>query len=190
MRIFNEVLGVESVLCQQINAAVEGAYLKAIRNRQTNAIIMPVSDMFHLHLYPTYGKVDTFKLEEEREKVIKMNYDVAYPPDVVYEEIEDLMDMGESAQTSFTQCQAINMGIGIINKTGWFEIDMRGWLEQPPAQHTWINFKQHFTRAHKSMKQLNQLRLGNAVEFQQANVIQQMVLAAVEDIAMAGGTDT
>ena len=183
LRIFNEVLGVEAALRQQINAAVEDLYLKAIRNRQTNAIILPVSDIFHEHLYPTYGEVDTYKLEEAREKVVQTTYDVSYPPDVIYETIEDLMDMGAAASDPFTQRQAVTMAMNIINRTGKFETDMRSWFERPQAQQTWINFKQHFTRAHKAMKKLNQMRVGNTMEFQQANVIQQMVLAAVEDLA-------
>ena len=40
LRIFNEVIGVEAALRQQINEAIENSYLKAIRNRQTNAIVM------------------------------------------------------------------------------------------------------------------------------------------------------
>ena len=63
VRVFNEVLGVEAALRQQINDAIENSYLKAIRNRQTNAIIMPVSDIITIHLYPNYGEVDSIKLE-------------------------------------------------------------------------------------------------------------------------------
>ena len=103
LRIFNGVLGVESALRQQINMAIEDPYLKSIRNRQTNAIILPVSEIFQQHLYPTYGEVDTLRLEEEREKVVQTVYDVSYPPDTVYETIEDLMDMGAAANDPFTQ---------------------------------------------------------------------------------------
>ena len=128
LRIFNEVLGVEAALRQQINDAVEESYLKAIRNRETNAIIMPVSDIFQLHLYPNYGEMDSFKLEEEREKVMQMNYDTTYPPDGVYETIEDLMDMAAASGVPFTQNQAVNMGMQILVRTRQFERDMREWL--------------------------------------------------------------
>ena len=121
-------------------------------------------------------------LEEEREKVVQTTYDVSYPPDVVYETIEDLMDMGAAAGNPFTQRQAVNIAMAIINRTGRFETDLRTWFDRPVGQQTWVNFKQHFTNAHKAMKKLNQLKVGNTMEFQQANVIQQMVLAAVEDL--------
>ena len=183
LRVFNEVLGVEAALRQQINDAVEDSYLKSIRNRQTNAIIMPVSDIFHLHLYPNYGEVDSFKLEEEREKVMQMTYDTAYPPDMVYETIEDLMDMATASGVPFTQHQAVNMAIVIINKTGLFKDDMRTWLQTPPLQRTWIAFKRHFTEAYKLFKQLNTMGVGPAMAQQSANAIKQMIFAAVQELA-------
>ena len=184
LRSFNEVLGVEAALRQQINDAVEDSYLKSIRNRHTNAITMPVSDIFHLHLYPNYGEVDSFVLEEEREKVMQMTYDVAYPPDIVYETVEDLMDMATASGVPFTQRQAVNMAIVLINRTGVFKDDMRTWLGVPPQQRTWIAFKQHFTEAYKLYKKINTLGVGNAMEMQQsANAIKQMVHAAIQDIA-------
>ena len=183
LRLFNEVLGVEAALRQQINEAIESSYLQRIRNRQTNAITMPVSDIFHLHLFQNYGEVDSFKLEQEREKVMQMTYDRAYPPDTVYETVEDLMDMAAASGVPFTQRQAVNMAIVVINKTGLFREDMRRWIEVPPQNRTWIAFKQHFTDAYKYNRQLNTLGVGNAMELQSANVIRQMVHAAIQDMA-------
>ena len=136
LRLFNEVIGVEAALRQQINDAIESSYLKAIRNRHTNAIIMPVSDIFTLHLYPNYGEVDSLKLEVEREKVVQMTYDISYPPDIVYETIEDLMDMAAASNDPFTQRQAIGMAENILNRTGKFSTDMRTWFARPAPQQT------------------------------------------------------
>jgi hypothetical protein len=48
--IFNEVLGVEACLCQQIVGAIEEPYIKVIRNRHTNAINMNVGDILQRHI--------------------------------------------------------------------------------------------------------------------------------------------
>ena len=73
--------------------AIEPVFLKTIRNRQTNAITKTVSDIFTQHLYPKYGRVDPNILDQQYIKVSQMTYDVSYPPDEVFEAIEDLMDM-------------------------------------------------------------------------------------------------
>ena len=181
LRVFNEVLGVEANLRQQIVSAIEAPYLKAIRNRHSNAINMTVNDIFTQHLYLTYGDIDPQQLQDNYDKVATMTYDVSFPPDTVYECIEDLMDMSEAANAPFTERQCVNLGYNIFNRTGRFELDLRSWLQRPLIQQTWINFKQHFTTAHKQMKKIGALRINNTMEFQQANVLQQMVLAAVED---------
>ena len=106
LRVFHEVLGVESNLRQQIVAAIEPPYLKTIRNRHTNAINLTISEIFMLHLYPRYGMVDPQILADEYTKVSQMNYDVAFPPDEVYEAVEDLLDMTETAEVPYTQKQA------------------------------------------------------------------------------------
>ena len=161
LRLFNEVLAVESALRQQINGAIESTYLNAIRNRQTNAITMPVSEIFNLHLYDIYGKVDAEMLETEREKVVQMTYDVSYPPDKVYTPVEDFLDLGVAAGDPFTQREAVNMAFKIINETGRFAHFVRTWLERPAAQQTWINFKAHFNAAYKSIKEVKSLSLAN-----------------------------
>ena len=62
LRVFNEVLGVEAALRQQIVSAIDEQYLLAIRNRQTNAITDPVHDIIMNHLYPTYSDINPQKL--------------------------------------------------------------------------------------------------------------------------------
>ena len=190
IRIFNEVLGVEAALRQQINDAVEESYLKAIRNRESNAIIMPVSDIFQLHLYPNYGEVDSFKLEEEREKVVQMNYDTTYPPDGVYETIENLMDMAEASVVPFTQHQAMNMGLQILVRTRQFDTDLKEWFKKPAPQRTWITFKRHFIEAYKVFKKFSNADLGSTVQFQQANIIKQMIQTTLEEMVQEANSPT
>ena len=151
---------------------------------------MTVSDIFTQHLYPTYGDIDAQQLQDNYKKVATTTYDVSYPPDVVYECIEDLMDMSEAANAPFTERQCVNLAYNIINRTGRFEYDLHAWLQRPPLQQTWINFKQHFTDAHKQLKKIGALKIRNTMEFQQANIVQQMVLAAVEDAITTAPTST
>lgn len=181
MRVFREVLNVEAALRQQIVSAIEDKYLKAIRNRTTNAITMSVSDIIMVHLFGTYGSIDPDKLETEEKKVKEATYDPREPIDELYLMIEDLVDMSEAANCPYTQNQTINMGYIILRRTGQFTDSLKTWIRKAQNQKTWINFKVHFSTAQRELKQLGLVTLGDTMQFQQANIIQQMVLAAVQE---------
>lgn len=181
IRVFREVLGVEAALRQQLVGAIEDKYLMAIRNRNTNAIVMPVHDIIMTHLYPNYGDIDPHRLQEEEEKVKNTVYDVTFPPDTIYMIIEDLMDLAEAAEAPFSQRQAVMIGYNIMNRTGRFKDSLREWIRKPTIQQTWIAFKTHFSQAHKELKKLGALTLEDTIPYQQANVIQQIVYTAVEE---------
>ena len=128
LRLFTEVSGVKACLCQQIVASIEDLYLKAIRNRHSNAINMTVADIFTQHLYPTYGDIDPQQLQDHYDKVSTTTYDVSFPPDTVYESIEDLVDMSEAAGAPLTEQQCVNLGYNIINCTSCFKYDLQAWV--------------------------------------------------------------
>ena len=54
LRVFQEYLGVEHALIQQIVAAIKPKYLKALRNSVTNKIIQSIPSIFD-YLFETYG---------------------------------------------------------------------------------------------------------------------------------------
>ena len=73
------------------------------------------------------------------------------------------------------------MAYNIMHNTGRFEHGLHEWISKTQVQQTWINFKTHFTQAHKQLKQLGALTVGDTIPYQQANALQQMVFSAVED---------
>ena len=181
LRLFNEVLGVDNALRQQIVGAIEPKYLKSLRNVHTKSITMPVYDIFVRHLYPIYGNVSTDSLRAESRRVEDMTYDVTCPPDDVYVAIEELMALASAANNGITQRQAVSMGFDIMKKQPAFRANVRDWVNKPPIQQTWINFKQHFNQAYKEVKKIGDTTIGESIPYQQANVIQQMVANAVQD---------
>ena len=181
LRVFNEVLGVERALRQQIVSAIEDAYLLAIRNRVTNTISMTVHEIMHNHLYPKYGRINPKKLYEQQQRVQEMHYDVLSPPDVVFQAVEDLCDYAEAANCPFNQKQAVNIAYIIFNRTGRFKDGVREWIRRPVQQKTWVNFKLHFLQAHTELRETEDLSLGDTPSFNQANLIQQMVCAVVQE---------
>ena len=86
LRVFREVTGVERALLQQIVAAIEPQYLSAMRNRQTNSIIAPISDVLE-YLQITYGKVMPQMLQDKTDEVTHMTYSVHLPIDNIFNAI-------------------------------------------------------------------------------------------------------
>ena len=181
LRVFDEVLGVERALRQQLTSALEEPYLLSIRNRITNTINMSVHEILHMHLYAKYGKINPKKLYEQQQRVQEMHYDAISPPDVVFQAVEDLCDYAEAALCPFNQKQAVNIAYIIFNRTGKFKDGVREWIRLPPLQKTWINFKRHFQTAHTELRETEDLSLGDTPSFNQVNLMQQMVCAVVQD---------
>lgn len=182
LRVFNEVLGVEAALRQQLVAAIDAPYLSAIRNTQSNAINLSVYEILSTHLYPLYGDIDPEKLQLQESTVRAMVYDPVEAPECVYKAIDDLMAMGAAGHSPYSPTQAVNMAYIILSKTGKFETSLREWIRKPQVDKTWVNFKVHFTAAHKELKKLGSIAINNTATFQQANVIQQMVAHAMQDV--------
>ena len=182
LRVFNEVLNVEAALRQQIVAAIDDQYLASIRSTQSNAINMSVHEILSTHLYPLYGDIDPEKLQQQESTVRSMVYDPTEAPDVVYQAIDNLMTMGSAGHAPYTSSQAVNMAYIILSKTGKFETSLREWIRKPQVDKTWVNFKAHFTAAHKELKKLGSIAINNTATFQQANLIQQMVAHAMQDV--------
>ena len=185
-RVFYECLSVEAALRKQIVQAVESKYLKVIRNQHTNAITMTVSDILYTHLFPSYGLVTAEKLMQEQRAVEDYMYDPRDPITDVYTAIDDLLDLADTAGSPFTQAQALKMGFEIIKRTGMFTDGLKQWISRPANQRTWTNFKVAMTTERDNLKKLGSLELQQTMNYQQANVMQQMVFAAIQEAVNEG----
>ena len=73
LRVFQEYPGVERALIQQIVAAVEPKYLKALRNPVTNKITQSIPIIFD-YLFETYGDVTPQELRHLTTQVESLNF--------------------------------------------------------------------------------------------------------------------
>ena len=83
-----------------------------------------------------------------------MTYDPCTHVDNVFNKVEDMMEYGELAQLDYTELQAVAKAYNILLKTGKFGESICAWnrLPQDPIARNWINFKDHFRRAHLELK--------------------------------------
>jgi hypothetical protein len=153
VRLFREVLGVEQAIKKQLTAALDPEYLAELRHADSNTIMLPIPEILE-HLFTHYGQVDSTVLDIAETKVKQYQWNIHDQPVLFYNEIEDLVSLTQAANLPKSELQIVNFGLDIIRKTGDFEKALTEWYGRPPAEHTWINFKQHFTAAYRNLKRV------------------------------------
>ncbi len=181
MHVFTTCNGVDAALRQQIVAAIDDQYLSAIRNSTTNSITRPVYEIIFDHLYETYGEIDIDTLDEHAHRVRTMNYDAAQPINDVFTAVDDLLDVAVAADAPYSAKQAINFAYGILKRNGRFVDALTKWEAKTPQQRTWGAFKTHFTEAHKILRKVTNKNLASTPEYQQAQLVSQMVFSMVQE---------
>ena len=177
IRLFRETIAVEKVLIKLIVGAVEAQYLKEIRDHHTDTITDTVADVLTF-LFDRYGAVDSETLDEHEAKVRSLFWNLSDPPVTIFNEIEDLVELAEAARLPKTNAQIVNMGLHIIRKTQDFEQALTAWFARPVADQTWLNFKEHFTSAHRALKQIRGPTMRNTTF--QANLMAKQLTDNIE----------
>ena len=175
LRLFQEVQGVEKALLQQIVQAVEPAYLASIRDRNSNSLRGTVHAVME-HLQTVYGRVSPQMLEDREQELRVMTYNTQHPIDIVFNAVEDYVDFAELGNQPLTNRQTIAKAYVILNKTRRFKTDITDWNRQPEADKTWLNFKEHFRRAHQEFRETTDVTLeASDLHRNNANLVQQVV---------------
>jgi hypothetical protein len=175
LRIFREVQGVEKALLQQIVQAVEAPYLASLRDRTSNSLRGTVYEILD-HLQTVYGRVSPQMIEDREQELRNMTYNAQHPIDTVFNAVEDYADFADLGSQALTQSQTIAKAYVILNKTRRFKTDITDWNRRPLAEKTWINFKDHFRRAHQEFRETTDVTLEESdLQRNNANLVQQVV---------------
>ena len=79
-----------------------------------------------------------------------------------------------AAKITCTPEQLIDHGIGLIQKTGNFEKALLEWFELDDNLITWVRFKQHFTEAHKALKNVRGKTIRNTTYYQANSLVEEV----------------
>ena len=173
LRLYNECNNVEQALRQQIAKAVEEAYLLALRNRHTRTIVHPIQYIINF-LFQNHGKVTQAKLAAERLRVEQYAFNPNEPIDVIFNKIDDLLELSIAAQCDYTAQQLIGIGYLIINRTGKYGEYVRKWNRLPPEQKTWPNFKVQFRDAQTELRDTGDLEIQDT-SLHSANLVNEVI---------------
>ena len=100
IRLFREVVGVECTIIQQIVAAVEPKYLRALRQPGTNKLQQTIPKILE-HLFDTYGDVTPQDLRELQSRVENLAFPIAEPVDTIFTEIDELAVIAKIAKFTY-----------------------------------------------------------------------------------------
>jgi len=93
IRVFLKATDLQKAVTRQIVKARDPVYIKTLRDRSTNTILVSVS-MVLAYLFTTYGETDPEGLRERKLKVRGLTYELMEPLVVIYDEIKELERLG------------------------------------------------------------------------------------------------
>ena len=96
-------------------------------------------------------------------------YNSLSPITKLFSQIEETVAYAEADQTPFTLPQILQKAYLLVLTTGIYGDDCHSWKRCPIIEHTWTNFKSHFTLAYTSLRE-TQLATGGSL-FHGANAV-------------------
>ena len=170
---------------KQLLASVDSIYYRGLRNRYTGYTTITTRQIFD-HLYAQYGEIGPDDLEEN-EKRLKQPYEATENMELLYDQIEDAIEFADNAQQPYSPEQVLRIAYNLIFKCGEFERECEKWTEKDARDKTWANFKAHFTRAHKRMRD-SKASAGSA-GFGRANAVIEETATQLANLAQGHAVD-
>lgn len=181
MRLWREVEAVERALVQQIVAAVEPKYLKALRNQITTKIMRDVKGILS-YLFDNYGKVPPAVLKDMKRKVEDYDLDPNDPVDLLFVEIDELADVYTLQKNPMTDTQLVEIAYVVIEKAKSFKKDLRDWNRKSQTDQTWSNFKIHFRDAQQELRRSGDLTIKEAMGREEMiNVVTESINSVIQE---------
>ena len=167
-------------LIRQIVAAIDKQYIEELNHPTLNIITKPIYDVL-TYLFDNFADVTASDVSKEEEKLRTYYWNVTEPPLIFYTLINDLQTLAKAANETKTDQQLINLGLEIIQKTGDMEKGLAEWHNRDVAEHTWGNFKRHFSHAHRELRKIRGKSM-KTTHFHQAHSIVDDINANISDL--------
>ena len=179
IRLFNEITNIEKALLKQLGKALPDLYLKQFRNSHSNTITTNLPTILEF-LFTTYGDIEQEHLDEKKEQLCAKVFDITQPMAVMFNEVEDLLELSTAAANPYTPRQVIKIAEQLIKNFNDFEKGLEEWYALPAENQTWPDFKLHFEQAHKKLRKLRGKTMRNTSFSQTANMITDRVLEQIQ----------
>lgn len=169
-RLFKEMIALEKSLLQQLSNTLPTMYLKQFRNKASHAIDKPI-DFILSHLFLNYGRVSKEQLLDEEAKLQAKVFDLTEPPILMFNEVDDLVDLAIAAQLPYTEHQIVSLGLTLIKNTSDFETGITDWIKTTTTKD-WDAFKIHFELEQENLRAIRESTMCSNALARQANGMQ------------------
>ena len=106
----------EKALQRHIQDTIKYKYLESLIDEDTQLINDDVPAILK-YLFDIYGKVPFEEVKQKETEIRTMTFHPADPMVLLYNHIEKLKTMAESADISYTKAQLLDMGLTVIRNT-------------------------------------------------------------------------
>ena len=135
-RAYYESKNVEKALQRHVQDAIEDKYLESLIDEDTQLITEDIPDVLQ-YLFDVYGKVPLEEVKQKESEIRSMTYHPADPLILLYNPVEKLKKMAESAGIAYTQDQILDIGLTVIRNTRDFERALGDWENLASTEKTW-----------------------------------------------------
>ena len=183
---FKEWVNADKALKSQLVEAVEGLYLKSLRNKYVGFSNQTFLTMM-AHLYLHYAKITPNDLALN-DKAMKTPYDPNLPIENLFEQITDAVEYASAGKTPYTPLQMVSTAYQLVFNTGVFSLDCKEWRKRPTVNQQWPDFVTFWTEKHMDYREEQTQMTGQG--FQANNVTpQQETIDAIACLATATAHD-
>ena len=153
-RQWREFKNVSTTLKNQLLSAVDDIYVYALRDRHVGYMTQSIHNLL-THLFNKYGNITQLELEDNDTKMRAL-WDPNSPFDCLVQQLENGQDYADDGSQPYTADQLLRIAYTLIFKTGLYFEDCKARNAKPNNEKTWTNFKAHFQRAQRLLR--DQLR--------------------------------
>ena len=158
---YRDVQAMERTIIQQIVAAIEPKYLRALRDRGTNRINKTIPQILK-YLFDTFGDITPKEFKQLRDQVESMIFDPSEPVDTIFAEIEDLENIADMAENPMRERQKIDMAYLVLQNSKKFNSSLTKW-DRREDDKTWDDFMTFFRKEQRNMRRTGELTMSETL---------------------------
>ena len=132
-------------------AAVDETYIRFLCDKYIGYANITTLKML-MHLYAAYAKINEGDLEE-KDKLMRADYDVNQPMEVLIKQIDEKVDMVAASDNPYSNEQVVTAAYNLVFKTSMFADDCKLWRRQVAGKKNWKHFKTYSTMAYKELRE-------------------------------------
>ena len=171
-RQYNETQAVENALRNQLTNAIDGDYLRPLRNIHTDMISHSLEDIFTF-LRTTYGKITTSELKAKESEVDALVYDPSTNVETIFNHIQDFQDICGLLNKAKTDTQLVDTAYLIFQKSGLFRDSLIRWNKLPDPAKKFNDFKIFMRSEYLDLQEVGGMTLASS-NLNTINIVQEL----------------